>query len=239
MVHDLTTINFVACIDPPNSAFDKYINMLQIDHLDISSKYSRTNSRALNIRFLCDFVKENKISNLLILMSLPTEKFQQETYAPFIPPNSKLYCVLEKFISIEEHNMVLQGVPRGLSIFDFENKVGSHLTRIVNNQPVGSPLNAASMDFPKSQYKIKKIREIVSLPESRGTAVLIEQGVQFDFLYNIKKERSLVIIGQSAISRKDVNLPVFHRWKWADELEATTIVLNDPTLYNDKNLNGG
>ena len=57
------------------------------------------------------------------------------------------------------------------------------------------------------------------------------------FSYFKKDATQLVVMFQGHVGRKRMTLPIFQRWSWAEAIDASVVVLNDPTLWgNDLNI---
>jgi len=53
------------------------------------------------------------------------------------------------------------------------------------------------------------------------------------FSYFKKESTKLVVMLQGAIDRTKMTLPVFQRWSWAEDIDASVLILNDPTLFGN------
>lgn len=53
------------------------------------------------------------------------------------------------------------------------------------------------------------------------------------FSYFKTESSNLVVMLQGAVDRTKVQLPVFQRWSWAEDIEASVLILNDPTLFGN------
>ena len=53
------------------------------------------------------------------------------------------------------------------------------------------------------------------------------------FSYFKKESTKLVVMLQGAIDRTKIQLPIFQRWSWAEDIEASVLILNDPTLFGN------
>ncbi|MGE6630253.1 glycosyl transferase family 2 [Bacillus sp. NPDC077027] len=59
-----------------------------------------------------------------------------------------------------------------------------------------------------------------------------ERGVSFEFYLNLlDKSDQLTVMSSGAVNRDKIKPPVFHRHSWAEEINCSTIYINDPTLY--------
>jgi len=53
------------------------------------------------------------------------------------------------------------------------------------------------------------------------------------FSYFKTESSNLVVMLQGAVDRTKVQLPVFQRWSWAEDIEASVLILNDPTIFGN------
>ena len=53
------------------------------------------------------------------------------------------------------------------------------------------------------------------------------------FSYFKKGSSKLVVMLPGAIDRTKVELPVFQRWSWSEEIKSSVLILNDPTLFGN------
>lgn len=53
------------------------------------------------------------------------------------------------------------------------------------------------------------------------------------FSYFKKGSTKLVVMLQGGIDRTKMQLPIFQRWSWAEEINASILILNDPTLFDN------
>ena len=61
-------------------------------------------------------------------------------------------------------------------------------------------------------------------------------GFKFEFFAHLIPNKPLVVFMPAAIYQDKSPLPIFFRWSWHKEIEASCIFLNDPTLYFDKKI---
>jgi len=54
------------------------------------------------------------------------------------------------------------------------------------------------------------------------------------FSYFKRQQRQLLVLLQGCVEREKIQLPVFQRWSWAEEMNASVLILNDPTLMNNQ-----
>jgi hypothetical protein len=66
------------------------------------------------------------------------------------------------------------------------------------------------------------------------------KGVQFDFFLKLNQKYDvLMCIGSGYVERQKIQPPVFHRYSWSSEIQASTIFYADPTLYLDDEIGLG
>ena len=53
------------------------------------------------------------------------------------------------------------------------------------------------------------------------------------FSYFKSNSTKLVVMLQGAIDRTKIPLPIFQRWSWSEDIEASVLILNDPTLFGN------
>lgn len=97
--------------------------------------------------------------------------------------------------------------------------------------------------YPKFTVHFHQLSSF-SIPSAQPfTLTVVWEGVDFDFLINIKPKSShLLIIGSGAgtmANEKRVSTPYFQRHSWIHDFEDSTIFYNDPTLYFDPKLSLG
>ena len=54
------------------------------------------------------------------------------------------------------------------------------------------------------------------------------------FSYFKKESTKLVVMLQGAINRSKMQPPIFQRWSWSEEINASVLILNDPTLFGNQ-----
>tara|TARA_Y100000296_G_scaffold87393_1_gene132955 strand:- start:166 stop:1446 length:1281 start_codon:yes stop_codon:yes gene_type:complete len=120
---------------------------------------------------------------------------------------------------------------------EFAKKVARHMEILVSNQPKGSVLRPSKAEYPQKVVNTENL-EKSNIKFDHNYILNIKS--KFQMLMSLKsKSRKLIVMGQDAITRNNVDLPVFFRWSWAIDLPYSVIVLNDPTLYLNDSLNGG
>lgn len=231
-----TNFKAIAILDELNCPFDIYRDAMYLKGIDISDKYGRTNDVTLNALLLKKYLEKQHLSGILILLTDKT--INSLSFLNELCTDNFIF-ILSKNIKLESSHkkIYVQHVPPNCDEKLFINRAGTHLKKILENQ--FTDLNAAQ-EFPKEKITIQNLEDIFNSQINRFEAVFEREGFKFSFLCNIKKwTKRLVIVNQSAIDITKQKPPVYQRWKWADDFNATTIVLNDPMLFLADNLNGG
>lgn len=235
---DVPSFKYIAIIDPPENPFDIYVKNCYADHLDITPDYKRTNNRLINIRLLYKHIVENNIKDVLILMSNKNKFEDIQKYLQSIPESCFLFIVSAPLgHKVEKKsNFKLQLTPP-LKDRDFILKCGTHFQYLLKHFP---SYEFASLPFPENIGKIESLCDILKMEKNRFAFYYDDYGFRFDMICNIKRNTdALVVVMQSAVDRAKSEIPIFQRWKWADDFNASILVLNDPMLYLDKAMNGG
>lgn len=123
---------------------------------------------------------------------------------------------------------------------EFERKVARHLQLLLEKQPAGSPLLPVRGEFSALAIEAEGASKVQLLLDQPFTLRVMVNGVPYEMYCHLRSNSDrLVVLGQDAITRDKVKLPHFFRWSWLDSIDASCIVLNDPTLYLGDDLNGG
>ncbi|QJR81530.1 hypothetical protein CA267_012435 [Alteromonas pelagimontana] len=130
----------------------------------------------------------------------------------------------------------VQHVPCNTEL-EFSKKVARHMEILLSNQPKGSTLKPSKAVYPKKIVNTDNLEKVdIKFDES----YILNVDTHFQMFMALKsKSNKLLIFGQDAINRSKIDLPVFFRWSWAADLPYSVIILNDPTLYVNEELNGG
>lgn len=225
----------IAVLDPPGSPFDLYIGSMYLESIDISKSYQRTANVFLNILLLKRFLEKSALRNVLILL---TDRYINDiSLLTDLGHENFVFCLSRKPRVDKVKNVYIQNVPLNCSDKEFEYKAGSHLKRLLEEKT--QSLNI-SQPFPTKIDSLKELSEITNINTYRFESEILIKGFRFSFLCNFKPWTSkLVIVNQSAIDVSRQSPPVYQRWKWADDFNATVLILNDPMLYIGDRLNGG
>src|SRR5699024_6237673 len=86
------------------------------------------------------------------------------------------------------------------------------------------------------QYKIENINEIKNLEFGYGAPLKLLYKTD-SFEYNLliilrSKFDNLLVLSNGAVNYQKKDPPIFMRSKWARELDANLIYLDDPTIHN-------
>lgn len=235
-----TVIDLIAVLDAPGGVIDRYIESFQLEHINISNEIQRTSDPLVNAQRLNELLSgHHRGKNVLWLMTAESTDVPVEALSFLSSPGVHTIVFTRRYRASKFDNVTVQGMPDGADV-NFDAKVGGHLSRIIRMQPPGSPINPPSLPFPDIHRPYSGIEEYVPVVGERHTVSIEVDGVKYDFYSDLRAgTKKLVVFGQSALSRSLVELPVFHRWKWALDLDGSAIALNDPTLYLDDKIEAG
>ncbi len=156
--------------------------------------------------------------------------FPNTTLLTFGPPHL-VKTAADQIINIQiPHN----------SFTEYQKKLARHLQLRHEAQVIKPP----KIPFAQTHIKLT-YSELSSFNPPLNESFLLTvdyDGVPYEMYCNFKYKRyndKLVVFGQDALARNLVTLPLFYRWSWLDEVNASGIVLNDPTLYLYEHLNAG
>lgn len=159
--------------------------------------------------------------------------------AESLPYGQKLWAFSPTSRKMSHPSLLLTHVPAG-NDREFVLKVAGHIERFVKSQAVGSPMNPKRLAFPETHRAYGSLGEYDPVLDERHTVNVDVDGISFDLFSDLRSSSTkLVVFGQDALSRSAVSLPFFFRWKWAELIKASVLVLNDPTLYLSDTLNAG
>ncbi|WP_326999128.1 hypothetical protein [Comamonas testosteroni] len=228
----------VAILDGNDSPVDVYFRSMGIDHLDISKKYGRTADFFINLKLIDRFLN-GYAGNVLVLITLFNSRIPIEELNQIASKNCWFLVITNENTTAQLKNGFIQRTPVNISCEDFSFKVGAHLKRMLGSESCRS-FFPKKINFPKSIFNFSSLKDVATCQSKIGVGRLLREGREFDFFFNLKeKTKKLIVIGQSALDRKNVDLPFFHRWRWTNDIEASSLVINDPTLYVSDRLNVG
>lgn len=121
----------------------------------------------------------------------------------------------------------------------FQRKILSHVDAFLKKLPQGSRFAPERLPFP-SESRIYEWPSYDPLVDLRHTVEVNRDGVPYEFFSDLRStSKKLVVFGQDALTRGVLPLPYFFRWKWSHRIDASVMILNDPTLYLDDSLDAG
>lgn len=233
-------IDLIAILDEPGGVLDRYIESFQLEYLNISREIERTADPLANAQRYNELQADRYPNKrVLRLMTSETASVPVEALDFLSPPGVRNVVFTRNYRKSDVESVFVQGIPNDFEV-DFDAKVGGHLSRITRTQPIGSPINPASLPFPDSHRSYADIDSYEPVIDERHTLSIDFRGVKYDLFSDLRSSTTkLFVFGQSALNRNTVELPVFHRWKWMMDLSASAIALNDPTLYCDASIDAG
>ncbi|MET3352000.1 UNVERIFIED_ORG: hypothetical protein ABID57_003713 [Arthrobacter sp. UYEF1] len=240
MSENQIVVDHLVVLDRPGGVIDKYIESFQLEHINISNEIQRSSDPLLNAQRYNELVtKRYSGKNVVRLMTTEHDDVPVEALALVSLPGVRTIVFTRNYRVSSFENVTVQGIPVDPDV-NFDAKVGGHISRIIREQPAGSPINPTSLPFPTNHRSYGAMAQYVPVPDERHTVSLDVDGVKYDFFSDIRTgTKKLFVFGQSALNRSLVELPVFHRWKWMLDLDGSAIALNDPTLYLDEGIDAG
>lgn len=242
MSSDEPVVHWVAGLDRPGGVVDRYLETLGLGRIDVGQRFDHGDAPLQATRNLAAFLAtrpELGSGSAFICAWEPLTDWPLDEMDAALPDGATLVVYAREYVRAQLSNIRIQGVPADTRQ-EFDAKVGGHLSRMVRLQPVGSPVNPFSPDFPTTHRTYDSLAGFTPVVDGRQTISVDVEGVPFDLLADLKPgSRDLVVFGQSALTRSAVELPHFHRWTWLHDLEASGLVLSDPTLLLDDHLDGG
>ena len=94
---DFKSILCFACIDNYSSVIFNYLDTLDIDAVNLTNLYGRTNNELINIRKLNKYILDNSLSGVVIFGCSFNLPFTPSDYEEFIPEGSFLFFTLQKY----------------------------------------------------------------------------------------------------------------------------------------------
>jgi len=217
----------------------KVLQTLALDFLDSNQAVSM---ETLNKNFS---VPNHKSDQTLVLLAEYYDSSEEidtllEVFQKLnISSHIKLFIFSSKFIKYNnDFRVQLIHVPSS-SHQEYERKIASHIKRFYDKTVkdcvgVDFPEEKISINYSKLSEEVKRLSNICLILEVNLGDVNYEMLCKFTDTTD-----KLIIFGQDALTRSKVNLPYFFRWKWMNDIDANIIILNDPTLYKNEELNGG
>lgn len=90
------------------------------------------------------------------------------------------------------------------------------------------------MKYQKTEITFDDLKDFDLFKQEAYILSVNKEGVEFEFLINLKSNENLLILGSGAYNSDKISLPVFQRHAWKDDFNCSTIYYNDPTLYLSK-----
>lgn len=235
-------ISWLATADPPEGPVDRYIESMQLHRHFLAEMYSRGRDVYENLRNFATYWQSAGSSDAVIVVVSDASTdgvIDVEELTKFLPPGARMLCLLRQFRRVPHPEVHVIGVPAG-SLSEFETKVGGHISRLIATQTEGTILNPRKPSFPRRHLELTGLDNEPPVGSPHTISWRLD-GIKYDFLAALRpRTRNLVVIGQSALVRQNVHLPMFQRWTWIEDLhDCSAIVLNDPNLYLDERLNAG
>lgn len=235
---EISVFEWIGNVDSPGGIMDTVIEHLQLEPFDITRGITRNGSKAENARRLALEMP----SDTFIAFSVFEEQVSVGALieiADQLPPGAVLLAFLKEYVNPLRDNIVTRYVPSATSS-EFVLKIAGHVHRIIKTQPKGSKFNPEQIGFPDTKKSYVGIGDYEPLLDERCVVNLDIDSVDFDFFSDLRSDsRRLVVFGQDAINRNTTPLPHFYRWSWLPQLEASAIILNDPSLYASADLLAG
>ena len=221
------------------STLKKVLQTLALDFLDSTEPVS------------VDFFNDTRIKNFsasdrnLVFLAEYYDSFEEvesllDVFKKLdVSLNIKLFIFSSKFITFENDLRIhFVHVPSSTHQ-EYERKIASHVKRLYEE----TIKNSIDVTFPKDKISISysKLSNEVKLISNASLTLEVDlENVSYEMLCKFTDTTDkLIVFGQDALTRSKINLPYFFRWKWMDDIDANIIILNDPTLYKNENLNGG
>lgn len=235
-------------LDKQGGTIDRCIQSLYLDEFDLINKYSiqRDDCPIENIERITSSDMPSDVSPLFISCIFEgdcaghADKLSvifNEKILPLYPSAGLVVFSSSSIPKSLSHYRV--HVPNK-SLLEFERKVARHLEKLLDEQPLGSCLRPFSKEFSTTRIEVNSIDDITIHYDREFTLSVNLNGVVFEMYCNFKtNSNQIVVFGQAAVNREKTKLPCFFRWKWLDHLPVSGVILNDPTLYLSKGLNGG
>ncbi|MDV2860353.1 hypothetical protein R0I52_06475 [Psychrobacter sp. CAM01] len=234
-----------ARIDNSDCLF-KVFQTVSIESFDISKDFVGSTDTLESLSTMNSFIDNNRFKigrkKILILLNAYGHSANEiKTLFDYATDNFNSclrYLVIFSDIAAPYSNdkAVVQHVPCATEL-EYARKVARHVEILLSNQPKGSTLKPSKASYPE---KIITISDLKKDDIKFDDNYILNINDTFQMFMSLKsKSQKLLIMGQDAITRSKVDLPLFFRWSWATELPYSVIVLNDPTLYIDDTLNGG
>lgn len=225
--------------DATDGVMDTVLEHLQLKPYDASGLLVRDSSPLENARRLATLMPEEPV----IALSVAEEHVSSSelrVIADELPPGSLLYVFMKEYFDPKWPNIVARLVPAD-SHDQFVLKIAGHVHRLIGSLPQGSRFNGGSaQEFPSEFRHFNRLDDFQPLLDERHTVRVDADSVTYELFSDLRSNSDkLVIFGQDAINRNATPLPHFYRWSWLPSLDASAIILNDPSLYAADDLLAG
>lgn len=236
-------IPWIASIDAPGNTIDTYIETFQIHRRDLSKNFDRDDDVLGNLRSFADYWAQADDEDEAVLFAVDATaegNLDLHAVARMLPPRAFVVVLVRSYRSIDDERIHVVGIPTD-DPKEFGKRVGGHLSRFMRLQPPGSPFKPTKSEFPAGRWNFDGLDDYEPTVGDGGHVVIDADGITYEFLTQLDPgSKILIVFGQSALVRSTVQLPIFQRWSWAQDIPgASYISVNDPNLYLDDTLNAG
>lgn len=247
-VYELQIDGFVD-LDAPGGTVARCLETLQMDDFELSALLTGTDRKDWNDT-LAQLVRQAGPRRLDLRLALVTAvmqarelgagiRFFNEQVLSVFPQAVLLMFVYGQTKYRSSGRLFIVQVPAATQL-EFDRKVARHVEKIVFNQKSGSRLVGQKASFPSGHILVNQhSAQGFEARDGRYRLDWVVDGVPYQFYCHFKPDTDLVVFCQDALTRASVTLPVFFRWRWSEEIPASVMVLNDPTLYCHDSLNAG
>src|SRR5699024_8090500 len=95
-------------------------------------------------------------------------------------------------------------------------------------------------DFKDINCTFEELKSLILPTDKKIKLNVIKDEVKFEFLLLLRlQSNKALVMGSGAFNREKIESLIFNRHKWIDDIEESTILYNDPTLYLDDKINIG
>lgn len=232
-------VDWVFNCDAPGGVMDTVLEHLQLKPFDASGLIIRRPSPLENARSLTSQL----VGEPVIALSVVEEMISADELrmlADQLSPGTVLHVFMKVYVDPKAPNIIARFVPAE-NHDQFVLKVAGHVHRLAKTQPNGSRFSTGTpVDFPTLSRHFEGFDAFQPLLDERHTVRVEIDSVPFEIFSDLRSQSDkLVIFGQDAINRNSTPLPHFYRWSWLPDLNASAMILNDPSLYASNDLLAG